>query len=81
MPLNFTLSLHKKSSNQVKSNKAQIYTKFYKIPVINFEDMQLTSFFGIIIFPVVVQPIESEIVTDFWSPSDCPAAPRCFPIP
>ncbi len=37
-------------SPQVKSSKAQIYTKFHKIPEINFEDRQLTPFSGIIIF-------------------------------
>ena len=35
---------------QVKSSKAQIYTKFHKIPEINFEERQLTSFAGILIF-------------------------------
>lgn len=38
---------------QVKSSKAQIYTKFHKIPEINFEDRQLTSFSGIIIFQLL----------------------------
>ena len=38
---------------QVKSSKSQIYTKFHKIPEINFEDKQLTSFSGIIIFQLL----------------------------
>ncbi len=33
---------------QVKFSKAQIYTKFHKIPEINFEERQLTSFAGIL---------------------------------
>ena len=38
---------------QVKSSKAQIYTKFHKIPEINFEERQLTSFVGVLIFQVL----------------------------
>jgi len=34
----------------VKSSKAQIQAKFHKIPVIRFEDQQLTSFSGLFIF-------------------------------
>jgi len=34
----------------VKSSKAQIVAKFHKIPVIRFEDQQLTSFSGLLIF-------------------------------
>jgi len=34
----------------VKSSKAQITAKFHKIPVIRFEDQQLTSFSGLLIF-------------------------------
>jgi len=34
----------------VKSRKAQIVAKFHKIPVIRFEDQQLTSFSGLLIF-------------------------------
>jgi len=37
----------------VKSSKAQIYTKCHKIPEIRFEDQQLTSFSGIIIFQLL----------------------------
>lgn len=43
---------------QVKSSKAQIYTKFHKIPEINFEDMQLTSFSGIIIFQLLFKRLD-----------------------
>lgn len=38
---------------QVKSSKAQILTKFHKIPKIQFEDQQLTSFSGIVIFQLL----------------------------
>ena len=34
----------------MKSSKAQITAKFHKIPVIRFEDQQLTSFSGLLIF-------------------------------
>lgn len=34
----------------MKSSKAQIMAKFHKIPVIRFEDQQLTSFSGLLIF-------------------------------
>jgi len=34
----------------VKSSKAQIMAKFHKIPVIRFEDQQLTSFSGLLVF-------------------------------
>jgi hypothetical protein len=38
---------------QVKSSKAQIYTKCHKIPEIRFEDQQLTSLSGVIIFQLL----------------------------
>ncbi len=38
---------------QVKSSKAQIFTKFHKIPEINFEERQLTSFAGVLIFQML----------------------------
>jgi len=37
----------------VKSSKAQITAKFHKIPVIRFEDQQLTSFSGLLIFQLL----------------------------
>ena len=37
----------------MKSSKAQILTKFHKIPEIQFEDQQLTSFSGIVIFQLL----------------------------
>jgi len=37
----------------VKSSKAHILTKFHKIPEIQFEDQQLTSFSGIVIFQLL----------------------------
>jgi len=40
-------------SPQVKSSKAQIHTKIHKIPEIKFEDQQLTSFSGIVIFQLL----------------------------
>ena len=42
---------------QVKSSKAQIYTKFHKIPEIQFEDQQLTSFSGLLIFQLLFKRI------------------------
>ena len=39
-----------KRSPQVKSSKTQIYTKFHKIPEINFEERQLSSFAGVLVF-------------------------------
>ena len=43
---------------QVKSSKAQIHTKFHKIPDIKFEDQQLTSFSGLLIFQLFFKRIE-----------------------
>ncbi len=43
---------------QVKSSKAQIYTKFHKIPEIKFEDQQLTSFSGVIIFQLLFKRLD-----------------------
>ena len=40
---------------QVKSSKAQILTKFHKIPEIQFEDQQQTSFSGIVIFQLLLR--------------------------
>ena len=37
----------------MKSSKAQITAKFHKIPVIRFEDQQLTSFYGLLIFQLL----------------------------
>jgi hypothetical protein len=37
----------------VKSSKSQIQAKYYKIPVIRFEDQRLTSFSGLLIFQVL----------------------------
>lgn len=37
----------------MKSSKSQIHAKFYKIPTIRFEDQQLTSFSGLLIFQVL----------------------------
>jgi len=37
----------------VKSSKAQIHAKFYKIPTIKFEDHKLTSFSGLLIFQLL----------------------------
>jgi len=42
----------------VKSSKAQIYTKFHKIPEINFEERQLTSFAGILIFQLLFKRLD-----------------------
>jgi len=42
----------------VKSSKAQIHTKFHKLPDIKFEDQQLTSFSGLLIFQLLFKRIE-----------------------
>jgi len=42
----------------VKSSKSQIQAKFHKIPVIRFEDQQLTSFSGLLIFQQLFRRIE-----------------------
>jgi hypothetical protein len=42
----------------VKSSKAQIQAKFHKIPLIRFEDQQLTSFSGLLIFQLLFQQID-----------------------
>jgi hypothetical protein len=42
----------------VKSSKTQIQAKFHKIPVIRFEDQQLTSFSGLLIFQQLFKRIE-----------------------
>jgi hypothetical protein len=41
----------------VKSSKAQITAKFHKIPMIRFEDQQLTSFSGLLIFQLLFRRI------------------------
>jgi len=42
---------------QVKSSKAQIQAKFHKIPQIRFEDQQITSFSGMLIFQLLFKRI------------------------
>ncbi len=42
----------------MKSSKAQILAKFHKIPVLRFEDQQLTSFSGLLIFQQLFQRIQ-----------------------
>jgi hypothetical protein len=42
----------------VKSSKAQITAKFHKIPVIRFEDQQLTSFSGLLIFQLLFKRLD-----------------------
>jgi hypothetical protein len=42
----------------VKSSKAQIQAKFHKIPLIRFEDQQLTSFSGLLIFQLLFKQID-----------------------
>lgn len=41
----------------MKSSKAQIQAKFHKFPVIRFEDQQLTSFSGLLIFQLLFRRI------------------------
>jgi hypothetical protein len=42
----------------VKSSKAQIQAKFHKIPTIRFEDQQLTSFSGLLVFQLLFKQIK-----------------------
>jgi len=42
----------------VRSSKAQIQAKFHKIPVIRFEDQQLTSFSGLLLFQQLFKRID-----------------------
>jgi hypothetical protein len=42
----------------VKSSKAQIQAKFHKIPTLRFEDQQLTSFSGLLIFQQLFMRLE-----------------------
>jgi hypothetical protein len=42
----------------VKSSKAQIQSKCYKIPTIRFEDQKLTSFSGLLIFQLLFKRID-----------------------
>lgn len=41
----------------MKSSKAETYAKFHKIPVIRFEDQQMTSFSGLLIFQLLFKRI------------------------
>ena len=50
-------STQSKRPPQVKSSKAQITVKFHKIPMIRFEDQQLTSFSGLLIFQLLLTRI------------------------
>jgi hypothetical protein len=45
---------------QVKSSKAQIFAKFHKIPTIRFEDQELTSFSGMIVFQLLFKRLGPE---------------------
>jgi hypothetical protein len=42
----------------VKSSKAQIMGKFHKVPTLRFENQQLTSFSGRLIFQLLFQRLE-----------------------
>ena len=42
----------------MKSSKAQIQSKCYKIPTIRFEDQKLTSFSGLLIFQLLFKRID-----------------------
>jgi hypothetical protein len=42
----------------VKSSKAQITAKFHKIPMLRFEDQQLTSFSGLLVFQLFFKRID-----------------------
>ena len=43
---------------QVKSSKSQIHAKFHKIPMIRFEDQQLTSFSGLLVFQMLFKRLD-----------------------
>jgi len=61
----------------VKSSKAQIYTKFHKIPEINFEERQLTSFAGVLIFQMLFNRLELKNKLKRHSP--CANIPKIYP--
>ena len=42
----------------MKFSKAQITAKFYKVPTLRFEDQQLTSFSGLLIFQLLFKRME-----------------------
>ena len=42
----------------MKSSKAQITAKFHKIPMLRFEDQQLTSFSGLLVFQLLFKRID-----------------------
>ena len=69
----------------MKSSKAQITAKFHKIPAIRFEDQQLTSFSGLLIFQLLFKRLNLKqrlkkllfafgYFTNLWPPSDRIAA-------
>ena len=43
----------------MKSSKAQIFAKFHKIPTIRFEDQELTSFSGMILFQLLFKSLNT----------------------
>ena len=69
----------------MKSSKAQITAKFYKVPTLRFEDQQLTPFSGLLTFQLLFKRLELknsiekmfctfEGVIHFWPPFDCHVA-------
>lgn len=42
----------------MKSSKSQIHAKFHKIPMIRFEDQQLTSFSGLLVFQMLFNRLD-----------------------
>ena len=42
----------------MKSSKSQIHAKFHKIPMIRFEDQQLTSFSGLLVFQMLFKRLD-----------------------
>ena len=42
----------------MKSSKSEIHARFYKIPVMRFEDQKLTSFSGLLIFQLLFRRIQ-----------------------
>jgi hypothetical protein len=56
----------------VKSSKAQITAKFHKIPMLRFEDQQLTSFSGLLVFQLLFKRIDlkDSVEKMFWAFND-----------
>lgn len=45
----------------MESSKSQIHAKFYKIPMIRFEDQQSTSFSGLLAFQMLFKRLKLKV--------------------